>query len=73
MSARAAMTKVWALGEAREAQAVLSDKDKINLALRELLNITDPDAGALLRFAANQLAAHGDKLLRARFEQECGL
>lgn len=70
MSAYAAMTKVWARQTVREAQALLSDKEKIHLALRELLNITDPDAGALLRFAANQLVAHGDKLLRAKFERE---
>lgn len=58
--------------EASAALSDLSDREKINLALRELLDITDPDAGALLRFAANQLAAHGDKLLRVKFEQECG-
>lgn len=73
MSVHASMKLVSARAAAHEAQAVLSDKDKINLALRELLNITDPDAGALLRFAANQLAAHGDKLLRVKFEQECRL
>lgn len=56
---------------AQASLAELSDRDKVNLALRELLGITDPDAGALLRFAANQLAAHGDKLLRVKFEREC--
>lgn len=73
MSLHATMKVVGDRAAAHEAQVPLSDKDKINLALRELLNITDPDAGALLRFAANQLAAHGDKLLRVKFEQECGL
>lgn len=51
------------------AQSDLSDKDKINLAMRELLGITDPDAGALMRFAASQLVAHADRLLRVKFIQ----
>lgn len=69
MSVHASMKLVSAA--APEAQALLSDKDKINLALRELLDITDPDAGALMRFAASQLVAHADRLLRVKFDQGC--
>ncbi len=49
-----------------------TDRERVNLALRELLGITDPDAGALLRFAANALAAHADQLLRTQFQKELG-
>ena len=53
--------------EASAAQAALSDREKVNLALRELLNITDPDAAALMRFAANQMVMHADMLLARKF------
>lgn len=56
--------------EASAAQAALSAREKINLALRELLNITDPDAAALMRFAANQMVAHADMLLDRKFRRE---
>ena len=70
MSVHASMKLVSARAAAHEAQAALPDKEKVNLALRELLNITDPDAAALMRFAANQMVAHADMLLSQKFRRE---
>lgn len=50
----------------------LSDRDRVNFALRLILGARDPRAAGLLSFAAGQITDHAHCLMRAAFERDCG-
>lgn len=56
---------------ARQALAGLSDRERVHFALALMMEVTDPDAQGVLRFASNQLTELTNRLIQARFEQEC--
>ncbi len=72
MSVAATIMEVDQRTAAEEALSGLSDKAKVHFALALLMKVTDPDAVAALRFAANQIAELSNVLMREAFERECG-
>lgn len=55
---------------AEQAVSGLSDREKVHFALALMMRLTDPDAVAALRFAANELVGLGDALARKAYAEE---
>ncbi|PHQ99524.1 MAG: hypothetical protein COB39_03465 [Marinosulfonomonas sp.] len=50
----------------------VSGKDRVNFALKLMLDIEDENAAGALSFAARRVGEHATTLNRAAFNAECG-
>ena len=61
-----------ATGEAEQALAILTTRERIAFAEKLVLGITDPRAAFAMKAASGRISDHAEALMPKTFQKECG-